>query len=498
MKKSHIITIVLLFVLAFALSFSFLETKAADIVVSEINETNYVFVDLKKETFDALYTIKKVLTDEEETAKSFKVDFFSVGYKDVSPQSEEGKQIKSDLESGNFYLTTGEDAKYESLKSIEKLTSLSGLNNLKFDEFSNLDFSNNNIYQIDANDLSSFSNVISLDLSGNNLTSVGLPILFQESLENINLSKNKITRIDLSRVKAGANVDLSKNKISNIFDINTNHNLESLNLSFNNILNLENLNDALILFGCTPLMQVQGDFDNLKYNSQIDVFREDCNIEAVVNFREDSEFSGEIFRTDKENFVSHLFLPAGKIEIEFLNILDDTFSKISIDSKLNSVTYKASSNGQVISNLSSKNDISVDFELKLEDNLDKELILQNAKIYYEIGSAKENLSKLKITKTGKTSVTFYAVFDGIEGEKTTITIEKIDNSRLTLAIVLISLLVVAIFCGIYLVIYAKNGGFKSMTPLTDREMGKIKNKENKEGNVVDILENEKEGEDERL
>ena len=190
---------------------------------SEINTSNYYLFDLDSNMFNALCAIEHEIRGDGDTKDSaFNSDFFSVGYKEAVPTSSDGVAIKNDLTQGVLCLVAGNNAKYECLKGLGSLENIEGLNNIDFSGVNELVLTGNSINQISELDLESFTTLTRLSAENNELTSIDLSPELQSRLVELNLSNNILTSLDISRVGNQANVNLSSNNLTSLGSLSGN------------------------------------------------------------------------------------------------------------------------------------------------------------------------------------------------------------------------------------------------------------------------------------
>lgn len=478
MKKTNKILYFLMLCLVIVSLFLFAsETKVsfADVPVSD------EFYGLDYDTYDTLLTMKKVITDDK-LSTTFARDFFENGYKNYSPSTEDGQKMVSDLNNGKLYLVAGDEAVYPSLAKKTPISSLACLEKLAFSNISELYLDNNDLLEITSAQLASFTNLKVLSANFNKLSKVALPDLILKNLDSISLMGNKLSAIDLSALKNGANVNLFDNYFGKKADIKLPQNLSSLDLSFNNL--VDETADSFNV-GCEPILLVQGLKQDLKALSEITTFNNNLSVvsglSTIVKYREasgdSSSFSGEIIRSDATKNSDSILMPMGKLSIDFVysngvGLKDYHISKLgsyTINIAPTNPTVSCLIAGVVSTNYVSDKDIEFSQTIEFDPSLPnyKDVVKNTTLGIFRAGSGTFS-DKISITNVGKFSLQFYSEFDGLKSSGVTILGEKTGRNFVALGIVIVVIIVTLTICGVFLARWFSNGAV--VAPLSDKEI----------------------------
>lgn len=478
MKKTNKILYFLTLCLAIISLFLFssgTQVSFADVPIGE------EFYGLDYDTYDALLTMKKVITDDK-LSTTFALDFFENGYKSYSPSTVEGQEMVSDLNDGKLYLVAGDGAKYTSLVTKTPISSLACLGNLAFSNISDLYLDNNDLLEITEGQLISFTNLKVLSANFNKLSKVVLPVSILQNLDSISLMGNNLSTIDLTSLKNGASVNLFDNYFENREDLKLPQSLSTLDVSFNNL--IDATTDSFNV-GCEPILLVQGLKQDLKALSKITTFNNDLSVvsglSTIVTYREtsgdSSSFSGEIVRSDATKNSDSILMPMGKLSIRFaysngVGLKDYHTRKLgsyTINIAPTNPTVSCLIEGVVSTNFVSDKDIefsqTIEFDTSLPNYQD---VVQNATLGILGSGSGTILDKISITNVGKFSLQFYSEFDGLKSSGVTISGEKTGRNFVALGIVIVVIIVTLIICGVFLTRWFSNGAV--VAPLSDKEI----------------------------
>ncbi len=464
------LAIVSLFLFAGGTKISF-----ADVPVSE------EFYGLDYDTYDALLTIKKVVTDDK-LSTTFALDFFENGYKNYLPSTAEGQEMVDDLNNGKLYLVAGAGAKYDSLIVKSPLSSIDCLNNLNFSNISELYLDNNDLLEITSGQLASFTNLKVLSANFNKLNKVVLQTSTLQNLDSISLMGNKLSTIDLSSLKNGANVNLFDNYFGEKEDIKLPQNLSSLDLSFNNL--VDETEESFDV-GCEPILLVQGLKQNLEALSKITTFNNNLSLVSglttIVTYRETSgdasSFSGEIIRSNATKAVDTILMPIGKLSIRFaysngVGLQDYHISKLisyTINIAPTNPSVLCLIEGVTSTSFVSDKDIefsqTIEFDTSIPNYQD---VTQNTTLGISAIGNGNFADKIVITNVGKFNLQFYSEFDGLKSSGVTIYGEKTGRNMTAIGIVIVVIVVSLIICSVFLARWFSNGAV--VAPLSDKEI----------------------------
>ena len=321
-KKFIVFSLILLCVIFFAPKMQVLQANANDTLPSTVTETTYNYTfNLDLATFDALCALEHEIYGDLDLSgeRAFYKDFFSTQYKSAQPTSQEGIEIKQDLEKGILDLRTGENAEYECLRNVSQITQIDGLKNIEFSGITQLNLDNQSINNINQDDLSSFTDLTYLSINNNDLREIELSSETKSKLSCLSLRNNLLSEIDLRNLASGARVDLANNLLEDFNNIYFSGTLNHLDLSFNNLTEITNITGIASIVGCTPVLLVQGLNKDLAAGDKIILVNDGyvSNLRGVLAYSSQSEFIGQIFSTNGEQIVESLIMPAGKISLNF-------------------------------------------------------------------------------------------------------------------------------------------------------------------------------------
>ena len=461
------------------------------------------YYGLDYNTYNALLTIKKVVTDDKLT-DSFSKNFFDSsatdGFASYSPTTEEGQTIMSDLTSGKLYLIAGEKAQYESLKTLEPLTSLACLNELSFGGIKELYLDNNNLTTIESAQLNSFEDLTTLSVNCNKLNSISIPTTIQANLTSLELKENNLTGLDLQELNQSASVNLFNNYVEKFSDLKL-PKIASLDISFNNITSASETD--LITFktsiGCEPILLVQGLKQDLKAMSVLTIFNNNSivnNLCARVYYRQTSgdasAFAGEddIVKSDATKTISSIFIPMGKLTIGFSYSASSPLSSdytnelkpYSFNISPPSPTVECKIDGNVSTTYNTDKDLTFTQTIAIDEKLPNyQKVVDNIKLEAS-GITSNDSNVYMITTEGKYSLQFYAEFDGLRSSGVNISAEKTGQNHIALAIIVIVIIVSLIVCGIFLVRWFANGAV--VAPLSDKEIYQANKRASRRGSAT--------------
>lgn len=455
---------------------------------TEVNDLNYYYnFGLDKAAFECLLTIKNCVT-EETNSRSFSVNFFAQDYLNYTPSTEQGQSVVNDLNSGILYLVIGDNARYDVLKNLAPIKAISGFNYINFANINTLVLDYNEIAVIEQVDLDGFTNLSSLQVNNNNLSSIKISNLIKSNLENVVLRNNLLSEIDLSNLKMGARVDLFNNLLEELDKLILPNNLSYCDLSFNNLIGLTDISTLTTQIGCTPILLVQGVNKNLALMSKILIVNDGyvTNLKAICSYRQRGEnpsnYSGEICSTSTENNVEYLTIPAGKIVINFAYLSASTTipsgnllrlqEEIELDISLPNPNFVCKVGDKEVDSYTQNDKMSFCLSYQSVPNLPNvETVNSDAKICYMINGATTEGNELILSDQGTYSLNFYTQFDGLQSSGVGIS-AKINNP---LSIVLILVIIFGLFVvasvGFFLYRWFSDGA--KVAPLNDKEIYRL-------------------------
>ncbi len=495
--------ILLLFVFSISLLFSanFIfnnaETKTVQASSEEVTYSNYYnSFDLESSLFSVLLTLENEVADENDTG--FSSSFFATEFVSASPTSEDGIAIKNDLISNKLNLTLGENSPYECLRTFtEKITDISGLNNLDLSGIHTLVLDDNDISVVSSSDFSSLTDISVISICNNSISSFSINPILSSEITQLYLSDNKLTQVDLSDLAINARIDLAGNFFENLSDITFGGAVTYLDLSFNNITEEPSIPLSL---GCTPIFLMQGlNKETFLAGDIIAVANDNVYVQDLIVhvnfFAGNGEITASEYYVNSDDILSsagtigfnQIELPAGKLEISFsyvgnVNTPENDemyFEDMFIASKLPAPNVIATSNGSNITTYVQSTPMNFSFTLNLNPNvINKSQVLLDAVIYSGIlGKEQENIATYNITSHSYETLSSYYVFDGIMSEKATISVSYQSSSNSTLALILIIIIFIVLASVVYIIRWIRNG--TPITPLSDAEMFREKIRQEK-------------------
>lgn len=505
MKKSgKIITLFVMLIVCFSvfLGINTINVKAVDFSIKDDNKTEYQFDSTLFGVVQKMYAQLVGVNVPGFNAYCFSDELSSIKTKPGT----DGEKIKNDLTNGILNLTTGENAAYECLKNRTAIKDISGLNFMKLDNITTLILDDNSLTSIDKTDLDSLTNLQNLSVKNNKLISfeINPDIHF---VNNINLSGNKLTKVDISNLKEVSSqkpkCDLSNNQIKKIEDISfPADKLQQLNLSFNNLSVLtneewESLNSNMVS-GVVADIIIQGvqDFNNITAGDKITIYQNNIlpDLQMVVSYNSSSSFynqnaNNEICQNLMLEDIETVVVPAGKIKIDFYSdgylvnksnfpYADDQIINVltsrEYDVKLKSPVVTGYHDGNVLQELSEDGDIKVVLTLNDIENLpNKEDVLSSAKISFYMENAKEPTegNEFNITENGTYTYYAFCTFDGIKGNEVEFKVKRSDMSGVILGIVIIVIIFVVCAAIYFIGKWIRDGAV--IAPLTEKEILKV-------------------------
>lgn len=505
MKKFGKILMSLIFSIFFLfcvnLNFSATVTKSANADTEMITHANYyTSYNLDFPLFRALLSLENEVNYENDT--EFSLSFFSTGYASASPTSDDGIAIKNDLALNKLNLTIGENSPYECLRNQEeKITDINGLDSLDLSEIQTLILDDNEISSISSNKLSTLTNISVLSVCNNSLSSFVINSSLNGEITQLYLRDNLLKNLDLSGVALNAIIDLAGNLFESLSDITFSGAITSLDLSFNNITEVPSIPLSL---GCEPIFLMQGlNKETFKAGDKIAVANNNAYVQGLVvhikYFAGDDDISASEYYVDSNDILSsagtigfnQIELPAGKLEISFsivtnVNIPEENqkyFENVFIASKIPAPKVIATSNGNEIINYSQNSPMNFYFSLNLSSNVvNNSQITENAVIYSGVfGSEELNRNTFSITEYSLKTLSSYYVFDGIIGEKTTISVSYTKATNTTLGLILIIIMFIVISSVLYVIKWIRNG--TPMEPLSEAEIYRERGRQRKRGRI---------------
>ena len=470
-----------------------INANADETVSTVVTEYNYFLsttqggFDMDTSLYYALRVLENTVYGEENdpnTLTSFSKDFFSSGYIQAEPTTEDGINIKSDLSNGILDLTTGENATYDCLKTlgeeptyIRKISSLRGLENLQLNGITTIILDGNEITMVEENTFDNIMTLSSLSIAGNRLSNISLSGDTVSRLRSLDLSDNNLSQINLTNAN-GISLDLSNNNFTDI--PNVSGKFSKIDISFNSITDVTKIQDLRVKTNCVPIVLVQG-LENIELaGDSLLIDSSYYNLIARVEYSSDSSFSGVIARTSVNNDQPYqqLFMPAGKVRLylEFdqstPNNIKENLGSREFQLRLKSPTFTAMSNGKTIDSFESTENMYFSFSV----NADKSLanyndVMQYAVLYSGIGSNINPNSQINIEQNGQYNLQAYAQFDGLNSETITIQVKKDDYSGLTWTLIVVAGIAVISVSLWFVIRWFKNGAV--VAPLSDREISRL-------------------------
>ena len=505
--------------------------------VKDINSTNY------SDTYDfddTLYRVIKELAKQfnpnsDQTGlnpvSGFNVNLFSEEYKtaqvlDGGAEKSDGQKLKEDLANGILNLTTGANARYSCLINRTAIKDITGLNSLALSNIKTLILNDNVLTSIKEDQLETLNNLRVLRVENNGLTSVKLnPDI--TTINEVYFANNNLTELDMSNLDIyntiRPKVDLSNNQISSItgFSFPTSG-LSKFDLSFNNLKDLSEQELATLnskMSGTAKvdiLLQGIKNLDNLKAGEIISIYQSDKieKLSVAISYAPESSFYDEmadnlICKTEGNNEVETISIPAGKVVIEFFSngtlinetnfpgldsVMLEKLSAKTCNIALTAPTFVAYVNGEEVESLDQEKDIKVVFGVENANNIPNITDILNSSVIYSQTVTKTStfsaVDNQLINKNGDYTCKAYIYFDGIASEVVSIDLSRQDMSGITLGIVIIVIIFVVCAAGIYLVRWIREGA--NIAPLTDKEIYNLNKRrekklgENREDFISDL------------
>ena len=280
------------------------------------------------------------------------------------------------------------------------ISSISGLGNFDLSAFDTINLSGNNIYSL-GNELTNIQNLKKLDLSDNALGSFKTNMLSSSSLsslEVLNLSNNQISVCDLTGLNENVTIDLSSNKLT--ADKITFPQADcKINLNNNYILtpDVERLNTVYGYQGAK-------DGDSFETSTNILFLEGEYISFSKVEIYKDEEFFDEL--TDGEKIT----LLVGNYQLKFLNNSDaEVLDAISFKVLLPKVTAKLFVDGK-----------EIEWTSVLTQNTTIKFYGEDgAEIFVSANSGETtNATEYEITQNGTMIITVYQTKDGYRSNST--------------------------------------------------------------------------------
>ncbi len=506
-KSSKIITLFVMLIVCFCafLGLNTINVKAVDFTIKEENKTEYQFDSTLFSVIQKMYAQLVGVN-----VPGFNAYCFSDELSSITPKpGTDAEKIKNDLTNGILNLTTGENAVYDCLKNRTAIKDIRGLNFLKLDNITTLILDDNNLTSIEKTDLDSLTNLQNLSVNNNKLVSFEInPDIKQ--VNNVNLSGNRLTKVDISNLKEyngqKPTCDLSNNQIKKIDDIVfPATKLQQLNLCFNNLSVLTNeewasLNSNMVS-GVVADIIIQGvqNFNNVSAGDKITIYQNNIlpDLRMIVSYNSSSSFynqngDNEICKSEALEDIETVVIPAGKIKVEFysegylvnktnFSYLDEqiinVLSSSEYDVKLKAPIITGYHDGKVLEKLTEDGDIKVVLSLSDVENLpNKEDVLSSAKISYNTKNSSNSVDATEINVTENGTYTFLAFcnFDGIKGNEVEFSVKRSDMSGVILGIVIIVIIFVVCAAIYFLGKWIRDGAV--IAPLTELEIFKVNRK----------------------
>ena len=515
----------LIFPLVFCLNFNFKKVQAT-VSSPDITKSTYKDYDFDESLFQAVLAMAKQLNcNQALIGRGFDVDLFlkntnssySPSYVETGAGTENYEenlsarnQIVDDLKIGILDLTTGENAKYECLKKVNPIKNITGLNSLNLDFIKKINLSNNFITEIKLTDFESLTKLQEINCSYNNLTKFELNSSIN-NLSVLNLRGNYIKEINISNLVANSNVDLSNNKIEGIEKItfSSNKKLSSLDLDFNLLKNLSSQDLEILNSKVQTSLNIgiQGfNSEKLTAGDLIKVYNFNNNtlqnISVKIYYFEGNETSSksEFYVNGENNLIcstlgtqslENLYLPAGKLKIEFYSNntiinqnLYPNYSTRVLNVKLPNLKYSIVINGQTVESTYQENNFQVDFYFDENENIPNlEAVLENAKIYSYINDQTAlELNTLSISNNGTFNCSAYVMFDNISSEITSVSVTRRYITGIVMGVVVIIFLIALIAAGYIITRWYRSGAV--VAPLSEKEIAAINRRKAKQQEEV--------------
>lgn len=487
MKKFLLFIPLLLVCLLSCVAFGSVDYYAsASSVVYVITETNYTDYGISTNNYEIFHSLAEQVLGDETT--SFKSNLFSTTSDEIiasSPSSADGLAIKEDVLAGVLDLTVGENARYDCLKNKSQIVSLEGFNVLSFNGIETLYLQDNRLESIEASELNGFSSLKNLYLDNNQISQFEIGSYFDNKIEVLSLSNNKLDRFMSSCLKDGAELNLRDNLITDMVDISVNgKSMSSVDLRFNRI-SIIDMSLAGSIFGTYPLVFVQNIKDDYSAGEVITIVNEDnYNLRAHVSYSSTSLYwnDGEdIDSTSGALGVDELFIPAGKITISFtydslpLDVDPSIFDPIMLSVAPTTPNYSIMVKGAKSNSLEQRDNFEVAFEMNVDEDIpNAQVIIEDSQLRYYVNGRYTNLenNKIYVNQNGVYNIKCYAVFDGIESEAVSITVKRNNTTGILFGAMLALLVIIAVGATVVLRRWFNEGG--NVAPLSDAEIKKYR------------------------
>ena len=487
MKKFLLFIPLLLVCLLSCVAFGSVDYYAsASSVVYVITEANYTDYGISTNNYEIFHSLAEQVLGDETT--SFKSNLFSTTSDEIiasSPSSADGLAIKEDVLAGVLDLTVGENARYDCLKNKSQIVSLEGFNVLSFNGIETLYLQDNRLESIEASELNGFSSLKNLYLDNNQISQFEIGSYFDNKIEVLSLSNNKLDRFMSSCLKDGAELNLRDNLITDMVDISVNgKSMSSVDLRFNRI-SIIDMSLAGSIFGTYPLVFVQNIKDDYSAGEVITIVNEDnYNLRAHVSYSSTSLYwnDGEdIDSTSGALGVDELFIPAGKITISFtydslpLDVDPSIFDPIMLSVAPTTPNYSIMVKGAKSNSLEQRDNFEVAFEMNVDEDIpNAQVIIEDSQLRYYVNGRYTNLenNKIYVNQNGVYNIKCYAVFDGIESEAVSITVKRNNTTGILFGAMLALLVIIAVGATVVLRRWFNEGG--NVAPLSDAEIKKYR------------------------
>ncbi len=476
----------------------------------DVTKTTYsTTYDFDSTLFEAVLAVAKQLNCNQNT-KGFDLDLFTEDYRVESTYYKDEDDyykthdtfyfdnidardvVVDDLKLGILNLTTGENAKYDNLKTAKPIKSIKGLNEMGLGGYINTIYLDDNALEsITEDDLEYMSNLKVLSIQNNNLKSVKL--------------NSSMTRLET--------LNLCGNKIENLSDVSFySTKVENLDLSFNNILNatteeVATFNNRLS-GGNKTFLAVQGLYasDEIIAGQKVCVYNMPGatveRINAKISYSANSECynefgqntiyqDAEVGTKEKETF----FIPAGKLRVDFysgnyainktnFSSLNDNllskFASCEISAALPKLNFVLKVNGKVVESTSQDKDIVVEFSVENNENITNlEEVLDKSKIYCSASGSygEDPSSALVLNANGTYNCSAYVSFDGINSKETSVSVTRKDLAGIVWGVIIIVSIIILIGAAYFILKWYREGA--TVAPLTEKEMYALKKRRDK-------------------
>ena len=369
--------------------------------------------------------------------------------------------------------------------SDSNISSLDGLEFLIFStSLKTLKLNNNSIVEITETHIDKMLGLENLDVSNNRLTKLEIPATL--SLKTINASHNSLSAINLSGMKkiddsTPAEADLRVNNFDAVANI-------SLPRAQDNKVNLQlaqnYLTDAVVsdFAGHNVSLQLQGmhaGATQTKANIYVRVTPDDVGGEyedlsakvyyrrGSVNFKDTLNINDNLAAESDEN--GKLILPAGKMFVRYfsngLELDNEIYYSHEIDVYPNAPVMAIFVDDKQIE-YKEGDGISEEFKVIAATKLD------GAKIYITIdGEDYQEGDMVTIQKRGTYSISAYIVYDGLKSSVAAVIVKNSNTTGIVWGLIVFIALVVVIAATLFAVRWFRNGAV--VAPLTDKEIRSI-------------------------